>query len=358
MRKSFWFYIHSVTGLVSGIFILLMSLSGAALVFHEELDSFQFPAISQYSGKPVLSIDSCYRSIQQKYPHAQIGHAALAENTKQPFTFFLYDSSYRRGKETMQVFVHPQTAEILGFRGGSNDRSHNFMSWLTAFHNSFHLKKKGEWLLGVLSVIFLLSITSGIILYRRKILQVLAFKKVLYRSANLHQVIGVYALLFNLMIACTGFWMQRYVFTKDFYAAEIPYSPVIKPSAALFYNIDSALQAAKNKYPLFTGYIIYFAPGKKSNTAVYGSQSSNAFIHSKKYADVLFLDSTGAIAKTALVNEIVPENRRDIINAQLHYGRYGGWPVKLLYTLFGLSSGFLSITGFYLWLKRRKTAAR
>ncbi|MEO8174483.1 MAG: PepSY-associated TM helix domain-containing protein, partial [Sediminibacterium sp.] len=111
---------------------------------------------------------------------------------------------------------------------------------------------------------------------------------------------------------------------------------------------------AKKQYPDFTGYVIYFAASTHSKTAVYGSRSTNSFIHSKKFADVLFLDSVGGIAKTAFVNEITPANRYDIINSQVHFGKYGGLPVKILYSLFGLSSGFLSITGFLLWLKRRK----
>ncbi len=253
----------------------------------------------------------------------------------------------------MQVFMHPQTAEILMLRGGSKDITHNFMGWLSAFHNSFHLKKKGEWLLGFFGVIFLISITTGIILYRKNVVAVLLFKRKIFRKANLHQLIGVYALLFNLMIGISGIWMQRYVFKKEFYEAEQPYMPVIKPSPPLFFSIDSALINAHKQYPSFTGYVIYFTASHKGKTAVYGSRSTNSFIHSKKFADVLFLDSAGSVAKTAFVNEISPANRYDIINSQVHFGKYGGLPVKILYSLFGLAGGLLSITGFLLWVRRR-----
>ncbi len=354
MRKDTFFRIHSFAGLLSGIFIVLMSLSGAALVFHEEIDSLQIPSIKSYPHKPILSIDSCYRSLQKEFPHAQISSCNLAENIKEAFVFSAYDSSFQKGTQVMQVFVHPQTAEIIWYRGGGKDRLHNFMGWLTTFHNSFHLKKTGEWLLGFFSLLFLISMITGIILYRKKIGPVLSFNKYVFRKTNLHQIIGVYALVFNLMIGITGFWMQRYVFKKEFYAAEQPYTPVIKASSTLFFNIDSSLQAVKNTYPAFTGYIIYFAPNPKRKTAVYGSQYSNSFIHNKKFADAIFLDSIGRISKTAFVNEIPADNRRDIINAQIHYGRYGGLLVKILYSLFGLTGGLLSITGFLLWIKRRK----
>ena len=354
MRKDIFFRLHSFAGLLSGIFILLMSVSGSLLVFHEEIDNLQIPSFQSYTGKPLQSIDSCYRSLQKKFPHAQISSCNLAENTTQPFVFSLYDSSFQKGTQSMQVFMHPQTAEIIWYRGGGKDRQHNFMAWLTIFHNSFHLQKTGEWLLGFFSVIFLISIVTGIILYRKKILPVLSFHKYVFRKNNLHQIIGVYALLFNLMIGITGFWMQRYVFKKEFYAAEQPYKPIIKPSSPLFFPVDSSLQAVKNTYPAFTGYIIYFAPNPNRKTAIYGSQATNSFIHNKKFADAVFLDSIGRISKTAFVNEIPADNKRDIINAQIHYGRYGGLPIKILYSLLGLTGGILSITGFLLWMKRRR----
>lgn len=358
MRKSIFFTIHSFAGLLSGLFILLMSLSGAALVFHEELDALQHPPVAVAENKTLLPVDSCYRSLQKKYPHAQVSSCNLAEDIHHPYVFSAYDSSFAEGKQTMQVFVHPQTAEILWVRGGSKDMRNNFMSWLTVFHNSFHLKKKGEWLLGFFAVVFVISLLTGVVLYRKNIASVLRFRKEMFRRANLHQLIGVYALLFNLMIGVTGYWMQRYVFKKSFYQTMQPYTPVIKPSPALFFNIDSALQGVKKQHPSFTGYIIYFAPTQSRKTAVYGSRLTNSFIHSKKFADVVYLDSVGGIAKTAFVNEIEPSSRYDIINAQIHYGRFCGWPVKALYSIFGLTGGLLSITGFLLWLRRGRTGRR
>jgi len=356
MKKNFIFYIHSVAGLVSGLFILLMSLSGAALVFHEEIDAVQIPSVSASENKSdshrMLTVDSCYSSIQKQYPAAQVSHCMLPDNSSKPFSFFIYDSSYKKGARAMQVFLHPQTGAVLKTRGGSDDAKNNFMSWLSAFHNSFHLGKTGEWLLGFFAIVFSLSITTGLILFRKKILAVLLFRKGVYNKNNLHQLIGVYALLFNLMIGITGFWMQRYVFKKEFYSSST-YTPVLKTSPGLFFKFDSAYAALKAQQPEFTGSVIYFAQSKKSKTAIYGSRSSNPFIHSKKYADVILLDSTGNVASTRFVNEIDPHDRYDIINSQLHMGKFGGTGIKIIYFLFGLAGGLLSITGFLMWIKRK-----
>jgi uncharacterized iron-regulated membrane protein len=352
MKKNFIFYIHSFAGLVSGLFILLMSLSGAAMVFHEDIDSFQQPKFSVKDNNN-LTIDSAYNNLRQRFPYAQISSCRLPLNKETAFAFSVYDPSYQKGKKSAEIFIHPQTGGYLGIRGGSDDMKHNFMSWLSKFHNSFHLGKTGEWLLGVFALVFLLSLITGFILFRKNILAVLLFKKAVYKKSNLHQLIGVYALVFNLMIAITGFWMQRYVFKKEFYAT-YDYTPVLKASPAFSFKFDSAFAQVKKQYPDFTAAVIYFAQSNSGKTAVYGSRASNAYIHSKKFADVIMLDSAGAIAKTRFVNEISADDRYDIINSQLHMGRFGGAGIKIIYFVFGLTGGLLSITGFLLWWRRRK----
>ena len=354
MTRGFIFRIHSFAGLLSGIFIMAMSLSGSVLVFHDELDSLSFPQIKSTTST-ILPVDTIYNSVQKQYPHAQISSCMLTGNATEPFLFTIYDSSYKNGMAALQVFVHPQTAQVLQTRG-SGDFKNNFMSWLSGFHSSFHLGKTGEWLLGFFSLIFLLSILTGLILYRKNIWAVLCFRRSVFKKSNLHQLIGVYALLFNLMIGVTGFWMQRYVFKKEFYSSE-NYTPVLKNSPNLFYNIDRSFVKLHEQFPAFNAAVIYFPQSKKSKTTIYGSLSTNSFIHSKKYADIVFLDSVGNIAKTAFVNDIDASSRYDIINAQIHYGKYGGLQIKIIYCLLGLSAGLLSITGSILWIKRRKRKA-
>lgn len=356
MKKGFVFYMHSVAGLVFGLFILLMSISGAALVFQDELDYIQLPDIKPVPGKPA-AVDVYYSALQSQYPDAQISNCVLPEQNNQPLSFFIYDTSYKKGRAAMEVFLHPQTTEILGTRGGSKDIRNNFMSWLAKFHNSFHLGKTGEWLLGFFALVFLLSIITGFILFRKNIAAVLLFRKRVYKKSNLHQLIAVYALLFNLMIAVTGFWMQRYVFKKEFYAG-YDYTPVLKASPPLPFKFDSAFTEIKNHHPDFTARVIYFAQNNKNKTAVYGSRSRNAYIHSRKFADVIFLDSAGSISKTRFINEIDAADRYDIINSQLHMGKYGGAGIKIIYFVFGLTGALLSITGFLIWWRRNNAGKK
>ena len=345
MMKKIVLYVHTSAGLLSGLFILLMSLSGAALVFHEELDTGRNSFVDP--GTYRISVDSAYGVIQKAYPHAQVSNCEIRSTGV--FSFFIYDASYKKGEKAMEVFVHNQTGIIAGKRGAGD----NFVSWLSKFHNSFHLGKTGEWLLGFFALVFLLSIITGFMLFRKKIASVLLFRKSAYKKNNLHQIIGVWALVFNLMIAFTGFWMQRYVFKTAFYAS-YNYTPVLKASPPLSFKFDSAYTEIKKQYPDFTAAVIYFAQSNSGKTTVYGSRTSNAYIHSKKFADAIMLDSAGGIAKTRLINDNSVDDKYDIINSQLHMGKYGGWGIKIIYFVFGLTGALLSITGFLLWWRRIK----
>jgi len=347
MKRKIIFTIHSIAGLLSGLFILLISLSGAILVFHNELDRLEYPKVNAEENKNLASIDNCFQILQKQYPHAQVINCRLPVIPTDPFIFTFYDSAFHKGTDPTQLFLHSQRGTILKTRSARN----NFVNWVAILHNSFHLGKRGEWLFGFFAAVLILSTLTGLILYRRNIVAVLAFKRHVWKWKNLHQLVGVYALLFNLMIGVTGFWMQRYVFKKEFYQAS-SYTPVFTSSPSMFFSLDSALNDVTHQYPDFTPYVIYFAQSKKGKTAIYGSRRSNSFIHSKDFADALFLDSAGKVSSTAFVNEIDASNRYDIINAQVHFGQYGGLPVKIIYCLFGLTSGLLSITGFLLWLKR------
>ncbi|HET6994282.1 MAG TPA: PepSY-associated TM helix domain-containing protein [Chitinophagaceae bacterium] len=350
MKRGFIFTVHSIAGLLSGLFILIMSLSGAALVFHDELSRLEYPPEVLRANSPVIAVDSCYNNLKKEFPGAQVSSCRLALNNQRSFLFTIYDSSYKNGNEALKVFMHPQNGSVQ--KTGGADVS--FANRLVRLHSSLFLGKKGEWLLGFFSAVFLVSIITGLIQYRKNVWAVLTFRKKFFRSANLHQYIGVWALLFNLMIAVTGFWMQRYVFKKEFYQSS-SYTPVLKTSPSLFFSLDSSLMDLQTTYPGFTPYVIYFAQSKKGSTAVYGSRNTNSFIHSKDFADAVFLDSTGHVSFTAFVNEIDASSRYDIINAQVHYGQYGGMPVKIIYFVLGLTGGVLSITGFLLWLRRKRS---
>lgn len=299
------------------------------------------------AGKSNISVDSSFNIVRQKYPQAQISNCWLPSKVNRAYRFTIYDSSFKKAGAPLQLFVHPQTGKLLA----SRDAKAGLLNWFSGLHRSFHLGKTGEWLLGFFGLLFILNLITGIFLFRKGMGAVLLFKKSAFQKNNLHQLIGTYALLFNLLIAVTGTWMQRYVFKPPFYQSS-GWKNVVKPTPALPYSFANAFDSVKQQHPGFTTALVYFPQSPSGGTTIYGARKSNAFIHSKTMADYIGLDSSGKISYTGFVTEIPAADRYDIINAQVHFGQYGGLPVKILYSVLGLTGGLLSITGFFMWRRR------
>ncbi len=189
MYRKILLKLHAAAGLLAGFIMLLISLSGSLLVFHDELDGLQKPK-AQFINAPMLLPGGCYAIMQQQYPHAEISSCQLPVYNNNLYSFFIYDSLYNSGKSAQEIFLHPNTGAVLGKRGGSDDWRNNFMGWLSKFHNSFNAGKTGEWLMGFFALVFLLSIVTGIFLYRKNIVAVILFKKAVWQKNNLHQLIG------------------------------------------------------------------------------------------------------------------------------------------------------------------------
>ena len=348
MKRSPLLVIHRVSGLIAGLFILLLSVSGSLLVFSDEFRMLEAPPLVLRAQAPLIGVDSCFRRVRQAFPRSAILSAELTHSPQQAYVFSIADSLNPDHWQRRTVYLHPQNGTIQLVKAADQ----GWLYQLKRLHSSFFLGKKGEWWLGVCGLFFLLNLLTGLVIYRRSLVAALLLRRHLSNRKNLHQLVGVYALLFNLLIAFSGTWMQRYVFTASFYQASA-YRPAYHSSAPLFFSPDSALREMKKTYPEFTAQVIYFASRKTGSTAVYGSRSGNGFIQSKKLADAVFLDSLGGPARTAFLENLDAGTRFDITNSQLHSGQYGGWILKCIYSLLGLTGGLLSVTGFFMWKRSR-----
>ena len=62
---------HRWLGLVSGLLLVVISLSGSALVFHEEIDRALFPELHVVEqGEERLPLDELYETARAAYPEA------------------------------------------------------------------------------------------------------------------------------------------------------------------------------------------------------------------------------------------------------------------------------------------------
>ena len=115
------FSIHRYIGLVIGLLLILIGITGSLLVFHSDIDDWivsqQFGVVIP-QGQPI-SIDRTVEIAQAAHPQWKAGSVSIPKSDRHPFNVVMEEPDanpdiYLDG--THQVFVNPYTAEVMGDR--------------------------------------------------------------------------------------------------------------------------------------------------------------------------------------------------------------------------------------------------
>src|SRR5699024_10747188 len=152
------------------------------------------------SNEPV-SLDAAYRTIDRKYPNWDVRFTVIPEQADRAI-----ESEIRQRDDRRYLYLHPITGEIL--RDLNSDQA--FSYWMLKLHYRLHAGCFGEVLLRSAGLAFIGSRLSGFWFYRKAIWRVIPFnirprfRDLKSTSSLLHRLVGVWALVFNLITAVTG----------------------------------------------------------------------------------------------------------------------------------------------------------
>ncbi|WP_224997771.1 PepSY domain-containing protein [Cesiribacter sp. SM1] len=339
---------HHWLGLVSGVLLLVVSLSGAALVFHKEIDRATFPARAVFDqAADSLQYDQALAAVLSRYPYHRLRLYLQPEPYRQALVF------EARGEESQRLlYVHPQSGEVLL----DIDRFSTPSRWLLKLHYTLFAGLAGNFLLALLGLSMIASLLTGLWVYRRRLLPVLLFRERLSLKSKrtfysgTHRYIGVWSLLLNLLLAVTGIWIQFVVISANMGKP----SPVAAPKPNPVVSLQQLMQEVEEHKTVFTPAFIILPADSLSPLLVYGkSKHTNPLLPA--YADQLKLGIEDYNAAELVLSHEQPLGKRLYAWViALHFGGFGGMPVKLLYCLFGLAPAWLSISGWFLYLKRSK----
>ncbi len=343
-RKIFAF--HSILGLITGALLLVISLSGSVLVFSKEIDQQINPALLKVAvGKEKTSLDCIYRNARVVFPDRYIRFRNIPLAADEAI-----ELSVEKGDEWLLAYFDPYTSKYLGSRNARN----YILGWLLYLHYSLLSGQIGELIVALLAVALILSVITGIYIYRKQVISVLTFKTgISFKNrrrafSSLHRVIGVWSLLFNLLFAITGFWMLRYVFLPSTYGEN---QPIKKMPYELAISLDS-LKTAIEKNKSFRVTSIFVPQKKEANIIFYGCIPTQNPIYTE-YVNSIDVDGiTGREVKRTMISEQSAWVKWDMMAFPLHAGIYGNILLKIIYCIAGTSPALLSISGFFLWVKR------
>ena len=361
------FALHSWLGLISGIFLLLLGLSGSALVFMKEIDQqlnasllTVDPHVRGAASQPV-SLDRLYRQICERHPNlagiAWLNPDAKAEHA---WEFRLYQNDGKlRTYDLGLISMDPYTGKVLR-EGKLRDLNPSLMHWILQFHWSFQLGVPGLLLATIFGITMFGSMLTGIIIYRKFFWQVLLFKVPLKwnnwrrASSSLHRTLGVWSMLFNSIIFFTGFWMNMFSMDPAYWKKQmIPAAP----NTLAQVSIDSMLLRAKAALPGLIIKNVYLPTQPAKDFRISGMLENQLPLFYNPNA--VFVDPrTGTVVQVQRHTDMSIWEKVESSFMPLHTGSFGTIPVKVLYVLLGLAPGLLSITGALLFWRRSRQAIR
>ena len=364
--------IHIWLGLLNGVWLLLLGISGSLLVYYHEIDRYlnknllQVQPIGQH-----ISIDSLATIVKQRVPNARgtnILHFPNSVTDSYQFRVYIQDGSKDliHWWETYNIDINPYNGHILR-EGYYRDINSSFMNWLFNLHWSLHLGPIGELVILIAGLLLFINIITGIIIYKKYILKAFVFKAPFnwnnWRtvSSGIHRYVGVWSLLFNILIFFSGVQMNWPAFEKKTWTAPF----VMKQIDQQYYPIDSLRQQVSKIYPGFTTHYLYipfvkrrFGKDKDEVITFRGNIPGTPSIIPESSSKVDFNPFTGNLIKKENVNEEISRmNLWEKFNAivySFHVGTFAGQFSRVLYILIGLTPALLSISGFMLWWRRKK----
>jgi uncharacterized iron-regulated membrane protein len=351
-RKAY--QLHKWLGLLSGLFIIVIGLTGSIIVFTDEIDralNRELLDVTPLSTR--VSYDSMLATVRDRYPDANIrGFRLLPEDDHTAYTVPVDHQEYYK-----LVHINPYTGEILGERV----RNHSFAYFMLVMHYSLWWKPWGELIVGILGITLFISGVTGIYIYRKALLKVFStgirWKKgsrTLF--ADMHKLIGVSTVIFNLVLSISGFYMMLYAFSPSYLFNAEKEGDKSVPTFAQ--SIDTLMKRSQEIIPGFVVRGINLPAEARQPIRVYGYVPGTNFLFNYGYGSYIqFDDKNGAVIKASNLHTASWSEQLEQMLYALHFGQYGGLPIKIIYFLGGLTPAILSITGFLLWRKRRNKAS-
>ena len=349
------FKIHSILGLVTGVLILVISISGSILVFSEEIDhALNTEIVHVQPGTSKASLDTIFTKASGDFPGSFIRFRKLPQTEDQAIELSLE----RKGEWTF-AYYDPYTGKLLGSRNAKT----YLMGWMLLLHYSLLGGIVGELLVGILSVTLLLSIATGIYVYRKHFIMVMLFQIPFSfanwrkASSSLHRFVGVWSLIFNIIFAVTGFWMMHFVFIPSTYTEKTEQIQQAK-NFSFTISLDSAVKNSSERFPGFIPAAILLPETKDDAVRIYGKVKGQSSLFDE-YSNFIELDQSNLkeLKRLNIAEKGILE-KWDAIDYTLHSGHWGNLFIKVIYCIAGLSPGLLSLTGFLLWYRRKKKSVK
>jgi len=355
-------WIHLWPSLISAVILIIICLTGTIIVYSDEIidfankDALYVPEVK----KEKLPVTELMQKFKAAFPHrSSPGYMVMYRNPERSVKL----NSYDKEKGLRFVYMDPYTGEVL-----KDDGTVNFFFVTAHLHSSLLLHKTGEWIIDIASIIFLIELITGLVLWwpRKwtKTTREQSFKikwKARFKRLNydLHNVVGFYSVAIVLVLTVTGLiiaFKPLASFTISSFGGDPSEKweetlPEFKPDSKP-YELNLAVDRYFAKHPWAEAAQVY---SSKMDSAGYFmfTLAKRVGLKSREGNYPVFIDRFSG-AEIDVPNPVFLHEKIENSYWTLHMGTWLGWFGKLITFTGGLISTTLPITGFYIWWGRRK----
>lgn len=355
-----WFLVHKWGSLISTVFLLMLCITGLPLIFHDEIDAL---------------IGEDYDATLVGAPSSDLGRPldemldlAMAERPGEVPLFMAFSQQSplltvttgptpdADGSEMTLLFLDRATGEVLEPAGTGG-----FMEFILQLHTDMFLGLVGMLFLGVMGGLFVIALISGVVLYgpfmRRLPFGTLrTSRSERVKTLDQHNLLGIVAFGWMLVVGTTGvinafadplvdIWRNGELAEMTAqYGGEAPLDP------ASYGSLDAAMASAQSALPGRSPQFIGFPGGDWSTGHHYAVFFQGDRPLTQHLLTPALIDARNAELTDARDMPVI--NQALMMSKPLHFGDYGGLPLKLIWAALTLATIWVLWSGLLLWARR------
>jgi uncharacterized iron-regulated membrane protein len=366
-----WFWVHKWSSLVCTAFLLVICLSGLPLVFREEIADLLddgLPYASVPDGTPNASLDRFAELSRKMYPSDIIVSIFVDDDEPKAVVWLApsWDAFNADRKTGHWIRFDSRTAQVLKQSKPINEERPTFLGVMLNLHKDLFAELPGELFMGLMALLFVAAIVSGIAVYgpfMRKIDfgTVRTNRSTRLKWLDLHNLIGVVTLAWGLAVGVTGvinelstplfaLWQKTDVaaMLQPLQGKPVPAQSELSSPQAAFDKVQAALPG------MIVSSLVY--PGARFGSPYHYLVWTKGKdpLTSRLFSPVLVDARSGRLDSIVAM----PWYLRALeVSRPLHFGDYGGMPLKIIWALLDIVTIAVLGSGLYLWLSRRSSLA-
>jgi len=380
--------LHSWVGLTTGVLMFVIAFTGAISVFaRPELKIWGNPEIRGELPVAAQQIEQLVVKYAQQVPEAYLEEVMVFLPGVRGFTDLTVvfeahsgaadadTDSTERGPARGKLYqFDAKSLTLIGEAEGNirelfEARETDVADFISHFHADLLLGRPvGLLITGLLGLTLMASIVTGLVIHRRILRQLFTFRPGKTFSLSLndgHKVAGIWGLLFHATIGFTGAFLGLALVILVPAAAFVSFEGDQEKLIEAFTSMPEPVLQQVAAPTQLAGIIEY--AGQLNPEAVvssvtirgYGDQAAMAYVNIQGGGQMATQTAVYKGADASLQQQFSFYSRHEGVTGEildlmnpLHFGNFGGVLVKLIWTLLGLSTALLPLTGMMLWVER------